>query len=69
MLDLFGLDDLLIAAIAFATFGECGEAMLAWGNQSCGRLGLQEKRMEKVGCQIPLVFSKVESLIAKLLMS
>ena len=23
------------------------EAMLAWGNQSCGRLGLQEKKMEK----------------------
>ncbi|CAJ1342480.1 unnamed protein product [Effrenium voratum] len=24
------------------------KAMLAWGNQSCGRLGLQEKKMEKV---------------------
>ena len=23
------------------------QAMMAWGNQSCGRLGLQEKRMEK----------------------
>ncbi|CAL1140454.1 unnamed protein product [Cladocopium goreaui] len=24
------------------------KAMFAWGNQSCGRLGLQEKKMEKV---------------------
>jgi hypothetical protein len=26
--------------------------MFAWGNQSCGRLGLQEKKMEKAvaGC-------------------
>lgn len=23
------------------------QAMFAWGNQSCGRLGLQEKKMEK----------------------
>ena len=23
------------------------KAMFAWGNQSCGRLGLQEKKMEK----------------------
>ena len=22
---------------------------MAWGNQSCGRLGLQEKKMEKAG--------------------
>lgn len=35
--------------------------MFAWGNQSCGRLGLQEKKMEKAVAGQLLVATKVSS--------
>lgn len=36
------------------------KAMLAWGNQSCGRLGLLEKKMEKAPDRGPRVY--IESI-------
>lgn len=41
------------------------KAMMAWGNQSCGRLGLQEKRMEKVifkPCLVRAEWGSIEAM-------